>query len=64
MSAKPMPLHLMSGPSKEALLKEFRGKPLEELRTPAFVVDRALFAKNCARMHESAQAWVLNSEHI
>ena len=43
--------------SKDALAKEFVGKPLEALRTPAFVIDRAVFAKNCARMHENAEQW-------
>lgn len=43
--------------SKDALAKEFVGKPLEALRTPAFVIDRAVFAKNCARMHANAEQW-------
>ncbi|KAF8577870.1 hypothetical protein K439DRAFT_1654968 [Ramaria rubella] len=44
-------------PSKEKLFHEFKGTPLDSLRTPALVIDRALFAKNCAKMHESAKAW-------
>ncbi|KAI0052860.1 hypothetical protein FA95DRAFT_1532211 [Auriscalpium vulgare] len=44
-------------PSKDALVAEFRGKFLKDLRTPAFVIDRAVFAKNCARMHENAVGW-------
>jgi D-serine deaminase-like pyridoxal phosphate-dependent protein len=27
------------------------------LRTPAFIIDRAVFAKNCARMHANAKEW-------
>ncbi|KAG8732931.1 hypothetical protein FRC11_010024 [Ceratobasidium sp. 423] len=41
-------------PDKEALVSEFRGKSLTQLRTPALVIDRATFADNCARMHERA----------
>ncbi|KAF8525153.1 putative serine dehydratase domain-containing protein [Hysterangium stoloniferum] len=44
-------------PSKDKLLSEFKGKPLDALRTPAMVIDRAVFANNCAKMHESAKAW-------
>ncbi|CAE6427349.1 unnamed protein product [Rhizoctonia solani] len=41
-------------PDKEALVSEFRGKSLTQLRTPALVIDRATFADNCARMHARA----------
>ncbi|CAE6505748.1 unnamed protein product [Rhizoctonia solani] len=41
-------------PDKEALVSEFQGKSLIQLRTPALVIDRATFANNCARMHERA----------
>ena len=51
------PYQLHDLPRKDILVKEFVGKPLEALRTPAFVIDRAIFAKNCARMHENAQKW-------
>lgn len=44
-------------PNKDALVKEFFGKSLNELRTPALVVDRAAFRDNCAKMHENAKAW-------
>lgn len=37
------PLHFLN-PNKDALVAEFVGKPLNALRTPAFVVDRAVFA--------------------
>ncbi|KAJ1307967.1 hypothetical protein OPQ81_002044 [Rhizoctonia solani] len=39
-------------PDKEALVSEFRGKSLTQLRTPALVIDRATFADNCALMHQ------------
>ncbi|KIJ21784.1 hypothetical protein PAXINDRAFT_65301 [Paxillus involutus ATCC 200175] len=44
-------------PNKEALVNEFAGKPLDELRTPALVVDRAAFKDNCAKMHQNAKDW-------
>ena len=37
----------------DALVREFQGKSLSTLRTPAFVIDRAIFTNNCARMHEA-----------
>ncbi|KAF8898779.1 putative serine dehydratase domain-containing protein [Infundibulicybe gibba] len=44
-------------PSKEALRQAFVGKSLDDLRTPALVIDRKLFALNCARMHNNAKTW-------
>ncbi|KAG9116049.1 hypothetical protein FRC07_007482 [Ceratobasidium sp. 392] len=41
-------------PDKAALLAEFKGKTLNQLRTPAMVMDRSTFADNCARMHDRA----------
>lgn len=51
------PYHISRGPEKQALVDEFKGKPLNALRTPAVVIDRAAFAKNCARMHQHAKQW-------
>ncbi|KAJ6571739.1 hypothetical protein B0H19DRAFT_1209011 [Mycena capillaripes] len=34
-------------PQKNALTKEYVGPPLEALRTPAMVIDRSIFQKNC-----------------
>ncbi|KAF5374933.1 hypothetical protein D9758_000312 [Tetrapyrgos nigripes] len=51
------PYHLANLPSKVALVEEFVGKSLDELRTPAFVIDRAVFASNCANMHKKAKEW-------
>ncbi|KAN0100590.1 Ras family domain containing protein [Tylopilus felleus] len=44
-------------PNKDALVKEFVGKHLSELRTPALVVDRAAFRDNCSKMHQNAKDW-------
>jgi len=48
---------LTSLPSKSALVDQFVGKPLNGLRTPAFVIDRGVFASNCANMHQKAKDW-------
>ncbi|KAI6047664.1 putative serine dehydratase domain-containing protein [Pisolithus marmoratus] len=42
---------------KDALVKEFVGKPLDALRTPALVVDRTAFKENCTKMHQNAKNW-------
>lgn len=51
------PHQLLARSDKDALTKEFVGKQLNELRTPALVIDRSIFASNCARMHEKAREW-------
>ena len=51
------PHQLLLRPQKDALVKQYAGKSLQTLRTPAFVIDRAIFARNCARMHENARQW-------
>ncbi|KAF9015131.1 hypothetical protein BDQ17DRAFT_1418246 [Cyathus striatus] len=51
------PLELLRAPEKNALIKEFIGKSLESLRTPAMIIDRKLFADNCARMHARSKEW-------
>lgn len=51
------PFHLVGRPQKSALVAEFAGKRLHELRTPALVIDRAVFAKNCDRMHANAAGY-------
>lgn len=48
---------LLRLPEKESLVEPFLGKALEGLRTPAMVIDRKLFAQNCARMHKKARDW-------
>lgn len=51
------PHDLILLPQKSALVSTFKGQPLNALRTPAVVIDRAVFAKNCARMHDNAKQW-------
>lgn len=51
------PLELFGLPQKDALVREFEGKPLAALRTPAMIIDRKLFAQNCAKMHQKAESW-------
>ncbi|KAF9568420.1 hypothetical protein CPC08DRAFT_813472 [Agrocybe pediades] len=51
------PIHLISRPDKQALIDAYVGKPLEGLRTPAMIIDRKLFAQNCASMHKKAREW-------
>ncbi|KAI0815016.1 hypothetical protein BC629DRAFT_1279626 [Irpex lacteus] len=51
------PYPLANLPSKDALVAEFRGKPLSSLRTPAVVIDKSVFAQNCAKMHNNAKEW-------
>jgi D-serine deaminase-like pyridoxal phosphate-dependent protein len=48
---------LIQPPDKDALVAEFVGKSCNSLRTPAFIVDRAVFAKNCRKIHENAREW-------
>ena len=54
------PRYLSSLPDKKALNDAFVGKPIASLRTPALVVDRAIFAANCARMHQNVTSWGAN----
>jgi len=51
------PVHLVGRSQKPALVTEFAGKHLCELRTPALVIDRAVFAKNCDKMHVNAAGY-------
>lgn len=44
-------------PHRGGLLEAFKGKPLQSLRTPAAVIDRALFAQNCALMYDAVKIW-------
>ncbi|KAH9003990.1 putative serine dehydratase domain-containing protein [Lactarius hatsudake] len=61
MSAPPSqtrtPFHLVNRSQKSALVAEFTGRRLRELRTPALVIDRAIFAKNCDKMHANATGY-------
>ncbi|KAI5824893.1 hypothetical protein K523DRAFT_324134 [Schizophyllum commune Tattone D] len=51
------PIDLLALPDKERLVAEYGGKGLNEVRTPAFVIDRKVFADNCAKMHTRAKDW-------
>jgi hypothetical protein len=51
------PYKLSSLPDKRTVSAQFLGKPLAALRTPALVIDRAVFTANCANMHRKAQEW-------
>ncbi|KZT65587.1 hypothetical protein DAEQUDRAFT_731285 [Daedalea quercina L-15889] len=51
------PFDFIAGPDKEKLVAAFKGKSLNALRTPALIVDRAVFRKNCELMHENALQW-------
>ncbi|KAG5647955.1 hypothetical protein DXG03_006989 [Asterophora parasitica] len=51
------PYQLLDRPKRANLVQEFHGKTLDTLRTPALVIDRALFAENCANMHSRAKEW-------
>ena len=51
------PIDLLALPDKERLVAEYGGRGLNEVRTPAFVIDRKVFADNCAKMHTRAKDW-------
>jgi hypothetical protein len=44
------PTALLALPSKDALVREFVGKRLSSLLTPALIVDRKRFKENCERV--------------
>lgn len=58
MSAKSTftPFELLALPSKAALVEEFQGRKLGELRTPALVLNRSAFEENCARVAQAVEA--------
>ncbi|KAI0076068.1 hypothetical protein K474DRAFT_1645622 [Panus rudis PR-1116 ss-1] len=51
------PYDLVERPNKQKLLDAFKGRNIDTLRTPAAVIDRSIFANNCARMHTNAKEW-------
>lgn len=61
MSPQPIqtstPFDIGGSPSKDFLKSKFQGQSLKGLRTPAFVIDRGVFAENCARMQASSREW-------
>jgi hypothetical protein len=52
------PLSLLTLPSKDALCREFVGKKLSTLRTPALIVDKSKFKRNC----EVEMEWTVREE--
>ncbi|RDX55797.1 hypothetical protein K466DRAFT_649910 [Polyporus arcularius HHB13444] len=50
------PYHISGKPEKQDLVDEYKGKNLDALRTPALIIDRAIFARNCAKMHDLAKS--------
>ena len=50
------PYHISGKPEKQDLVDEYKGKNLDALRTPALIIDRAVFAKNCAKLHDLAKS--------
>ncbi|KAJ7128066.1 putative serine dehydratase domain-containing protein [Mycena filopes] len=51
------PYSLANLPQKQALVEKFVGQPLESLRTPAMVIDRSVFQRNCVSMLKNATEW-------
>jgi D-serine deaminase-like pyridoxal phosphate-dependent protein len=49
------PLSLLTLPSKDALVKEFVGKNVNSLRTPALIVDKSVFKRNCERVTKETE---------
>lgn len=49
------PSQLQSFPDKLKLLECYKGKKIEELPTPAFVVDREIFGNNCQMMLKNSK---------
>jgi hypothetical protein len=47
---------ILTGPSKEQLVQRFRGQLVSSVRTPALFIDRAIFSRNCTKMHDNAKA--------
>ncbi|PPQ99604.1 hypothetical protein CVT24_005180 [Panaeolus cyanescens] len=51
------PFDLLQKPDEDALVKAFAGSHVDTLRTPAMIIDRKIFAHNCAAMHKKAREW-------
>lgn len=58
MSAKSTftPFELLRLPSKSALVEEFQGRQLSELRTPALILNRSAFTENCNGVAKAVEA--------
>ncbi|PFH54446.1 hypothetical protein AMATHDRAFT_72249 [Amanita thiersii Skay4041] len=51
------PLQYLLRPDKSQLCQAYAHQSLDALRTPAFIIDRTIFAENCAKMHRNAKEW-------
>ncbi|KAL7415941.1 putative serine dehydratase domain-containing protein [Mrakia frigida] len=51
------PYLLTTLPAKAPLQDAMVGLKLNQLRTPALIIDRSRFAENCAKMHDKAKAF-------
>ena len=49
------PFQFVALPDKEALLRAYKNKKLNELPTPSVVIDRAVFQENCEKMLANAE---------
>jgi D-serine deaminase-like pyridoxal phosphate-dependent protein len=47
---------LLTLPSKDKLCQAFIGKPLSALRTPAAIIDRTIFQRNCQSMANKVES--------
>lgn len=50
------PSTFIAHPDKQALLAAYKGKRVEELPTPSFLIDKTIFTDNCERMLANAKA--------
>lgn len=50
------PFELLRLPSKSALVEEFAGRSLSDLRTPALILNRSAFEANCASVARAVEA--------
>lgn len=58
MSAKSTftPFELLRLPSKTALVEEFEGRKLDQLRTPALILNRTAFTENCNHVAKAVES--------
>jgi len=42
---------------RDELVSQYVGSPLRTVRTPAMIIDRSIFARNCAEMHRKCKQW-------
>ena len=42
---------------RDELVSQYFGSPLRTIRTPAMIINRSIFARNCAEMHRKCKQW-------